>query len=90
MSKKLKEEPLEGGRSSQGLVRIGNTVRRPLSPNSKFVHQVLRQLERTGFGAAPRYIGIDNQGRGVLTFFEGAVPHNVKKVKWTDAQLKAL
>jgi Phosphotransferase enzyme family len=66
-------EPLTGGRQSQGIVRIGDTVRRPLHRNSTFVHALLRHLEGVGFEGAPRLLGIDEQGREVLTFIEGEV-----------------
>ena len=35
------EIPLEGGRITPGVVRVGETVRRPRNPNSEFVHEVL-------------------------------------------------
>lgn len=67
------ETPLSGGRQSQGVVRIGDTVRRPLHRNSEFVHALLRHFEASGFSGAPRLLGIDQQGREVLTFIEGDV-----------------
>jgi hypothetical protein len=44
----MDEEPLEGGRQTVGVVRVGDTVRRPLQPNSERVHAVLRHLEAVG------------------------------------------
>jgi hypothetical protein len=66
-------EPLTGGRQSEGIVRIGETVRRPLHRNSEFVHALLRHLDAVGFAGAPRLLGIDEQGREILTFIEGEV-----------------
>ena len=54
-------------------MRVGDTVRRPLSPNSPLIHALLGHLERTGFAGAPRFLGIDGAGREVLTFIEGEV-----------------
>jgi len=68
------ETPLSGGRVTSGVVRIGNTVRRPLGPNSTFVHALLRHLESAGYSHAPRLLGVDPQGREVLTFVPGTVP----------------
>jgi hypothetical protein len=34
---------------------------------------VLRQLERAGFAGAPRFLGIDDRGREILSYFEGEV-----------------
>ena len=68
------ETPLAGGRITPGVVRVGATVRRPLGPHSSFVHDVLRHLEAAAFDGAPRFLGIDEDGREVLTYIEGAVP----------------
>lgn len=66
--------PLSGGRVTRGVVRIGNTVRRPSSPNSEFVSRLLLHLARHGFDAVPVPLGMDTHGRDVLTFLEGDVP----------------
>jgi hypothetical protein len=67
------ERLLEGGRQTAGIVRVGDTVRRPLHRRSDFVHAVLRHLEAVGFSGAPRLLGVDEQGREVLGFIEGEV-----------------
>ncbi len=64
---------MEGGFVTD-VVRVGNTVRRAPSPNSSFVHQVLRHLEEASWPGAPRFRGIDDQGREILTFIAGHVP----------------
>jgi thiamine kinase-like enzyme len=58
-------------------VRVGDTVRRPIGPHSPFVHRLLRHLEAVGFDGAPRVLGIDEQGREVLSFLTGWVPPNL-------------
>jgi hypothetical protein len=69
--------PLTGGRVARGVVRVGDTVRRPLTEDSERIHRLLAHFERRGFGAAPRFLGIDARGREILTFIEGfAPPHN--------------
>jgi hypothetical protein len=68
------EIPLQGGRTTTGVVRIGDTVRRPVGANSTFVHRLLRHLETQGFSAAPRFLGIDALGREILSFLPGDVP----------------
>jgi len=67
------EEPLTGGDVTEGLVRIGNTIRRPVHSGSEFVEAILGFLERSGFDGAPRYLGRDSQGRQALTFVPGEV-----------------
>jgi hypothetical protein len=67
------ELKLVGGRLSRGVVRVGDTVRRPLHRNSGFVHALLRHFEAVGFDGAPRLLGIDEQGREILSYIDGRV-----------------
>ncbi|MFJ2581781.1 phosphotransferase enzyme family protein [Kitasatospora aureofaciens] len=67
------EHPLSGGNVSDGVVRVGDTVRRPAGPWTPAVHALLAHLHEVGFRAAPRPLGIDDQGREVLTFMPGQV-----------------
>jgi hypothetical protein len=64
---------LLGGDVSEGVVRVGDTVRRPLGPNSPVIHAVLMHLEHVGFTGAPRLLGVDDRNREVLTFLPGEV-----------------
>ena len=68
------EIPLSGGRVTQGVVRVGDTVRRPVQTNSSFVRSLLKQLHELGFEATPRYLGSDESGREVFRFVQGYVP----------------
>ena len=81
------ETPLAGGRRTAGVVRVGDTVRRPTGPHSPFVHDLLRHLEAVGFGGAPRLLGVDEWGREILTFVEGEVPHDYGSYSPSDAKL---
>ena len=67
------EEPLLGGDVTEGIVRVGDTVRRPRTSSSEAVRTVLDHLERAGFEGAPRFLGVDDRGRDVLSFVEGEV-----------------
>lgn len=68
----LHEVPLQGGDVTDGVVRVGDTVRRPASPATPAVHALLRHLEAAGFEGAPRVLGIDGLGREVLSYLPGA------------------
>ena len=68
------EEPLLGGNASTGVVRAGDTVRRPAGPHTPAVHELLSYLHAAGFAGAPRPLGIDDRGREVLSFIPGTVP----------------
>jgi hypothetical protein len=68
------EIALPAGDVTVGVVRIGATVRRPRQDTSAGVAEYLRHLERVGFDRVPRYLGVDERGRDVLSFLEGDVP----------------
>jgi aminoglycoside phosphotransferase (APT) family kinase protein len=85
--KEGKEIPLAGGRQTPGVVRIGDTVRRPMGPNAPFVHELLRYLEEVGFDGAPRLFGTDERGREVLSFVEGEVHHDHNKYRPSEPSL---
>jgi hypothetical protein len=66
---------LRGGLTNEGQVsRIGATVRRPWRETSPSTHALFAHLERMGFEGAPRFLGMDEHGREVLTYIEGEVP----------------
>jgi Ser/Thr protein kinase RdoA (MazF antagonist) len=66
------ERALSGGNLT-GVVRIGTTVRRALGPWSPTVHHLLRHLEEVRFDGAPRFRGIDDRNREILTYLGGDV-----------------
>ncbi len=67
------EEPLVGGRSTQGVVQIGDTVRRPAGPWTETVQAFLSYIRAHGFPEAPEPRGLDERGREVLSFIPGDV-----------------
>jgi hypothetical protein len=67
------EIPLAGGDVTEGVVRVGDTVRRPVGPHSPLVHALLAHLASIGFEGAPRFLGIDRAGREVLSYVDGEV-----------------
>jgi Phosphotransferase enzyme family len=69
-------ELLTGDGVTQGIVRIGDTVRRPLRPFSLTVQAYLAHLRDAGFTGAPLPLGVDEQGREMLSFVPGDVPRN--------------
>ncbi|MFF4253567.1 phosphotransferase [Streptomyces sp. NPDC001663] len=66
----MPESFLPGG-FVNAVVRVGDTVRRPAS--ARFVGDLLRLLEASGWGGAPRYLGVDDEGREVLAYLDGHV-----------------
>jgi hypothetical protein len=67
----LHEIPLQGGDVTDGVVRVGETVRRPVNPATPVVHALLSHLESAGFEGAPRVVGMDGLGREILTYVPG-------------------
>ena len=65
------EVALGGGASTDGVVRVGDTVRRPPCAGARRMRDVLLHLERSGFEAAPRWLGLDEQGRDILSWIDG-------------------
>ena len=66
------EELLNGGLTNAGLVtRVGDTVRRPRRPTSTSTWALFDHLERVGFDGAPRFLGVDDHGREMLSFIPG-------------------
>jgi hypothetical protein len=62
-----------------------------VGPWSSAVHALLRHLEAQGFEGAPRFLGIDQQGREVLTFIEGEMGHYpLPGYMWSDEALVAV
>ena len=80
------EERLEGG-YLDGAVRVGDTVRRAAGPWTPAVHALLAYLAAQGFTGAPRPLGLDEQGREVLSFLEGeSIGHRKPRPAWVHAE----
>jgi Ser/Thr protein kinase RdoA (MazF antagonist) len=62
---------LTGGNSTKHVIRVGETVRRARGHRAGDVADLLRYLESVGFAYAPRFLGVDEQGRDILTFIRG-------------------
>lgn len=76
---------LTNGRLTEGVVKIGETVRRPLQHNSNFTKSLLDHLEKMNFQGSPKHLGFDQNGREVLEYIEGWVPEKFQQ--FTDEQI---
>lgn len=70
------EIPLTG-RVTKGVVQVGGTVRRPPRPHAEFIHALLNHIAEAKFIGAPRFLGVDEEGRDILTFIPGDVPKDL-------------
>lgn len=65
------EHILAGGNVADTVVRIGDTVRKPVTKATPAVEALLGHLD--GFPGAPRHFGRDDQGRQVLEYIPGTL-----------------
>jgi hypothetical protein len=69
----MDEERLAGGNTHEEVVRVGDTVRRPTGIWTPGVHALLEHLASVGYDGAPTVLGLDEQGREILSFVRGTV-----------------
>jgi hypothetical protein len=72
-----------------GVTVVDGTVRRPTGRWTPAVHALLLHLERVGFEGAPRVLGLDADGREILTYLPSESRSRVDAPK-TDEALVAL
>jgi hypothetical protein len=71
---RITEEPLAGGMGNKGeVIRVGDTVRRPVGDHAPAVSLLLEHLFVEGFHA-PVATGRDEEGRATFRWIEGEVP----------------
>ncbi|MFE7121108.1 phosphotransferase [Streptomyces sp. NPDC057654] len=68
----MDEEPMPGG-AVRRVVRVGDTVRRTASASTPFTAELLTLLASRGWPGAPRWLGVDDEGREVLGRLDGHV-----------------
>jgi aminoglycoside phosphotransferase (APT) family kinase protein len=85
-----REEALPGGNMT-AVVRVGDTVRRAAGPWTPTVHAFLRHLRAAGFNLAPEPLGLDEQGREILSLLPGTpAAYPLPAFARTDATLTAV
>ena len=67
-----RETPLRGGRTIAAIVRIEDSVRRPVGPRSAFVHQLLISLEREGFPVRHDFSRLTHRAERYFSFLPSA------------------
>ena len=88
------EIPLPGGNRTV-VHRVGETVRRTTGDHSAAVHVLLNHLERRGFQYAPRFLGVDDKGREILTYRHGIVgnypiPADIRTIEALESATRIL
>lgn len=72
------------------VTRRGDVVIRTTGSWSAAVHVLLQNFENAGFEGAPRFLGIDDAGREILTYVEGDVFRHATPEIMTEAALAEL
>ncbi|MEK3905111.1 aminoglycoside phosphotransferase family protein [Paenibacillus sp. FSL R7-0179] len=87
------EEKLTGGNVNE-IIRKADTVRRPTGSWSTSIHALLQHLEQQNFAGAPRFLGVDEAEREILSFLPGEVPGNaypeLEPYMWSEEALTGL
>ncbi|MEK4373223.1 MULTISPECIES: phosphotransferase [unclassified Bacillus (in: firmicutes)] len=84
------EELLTGGNVSN-VYRSGDTVRREVKSDNINIRKLLKHLEKKNFSYAPKFLGVDEQGREVLSFIDGVAGHDpLKEYMCTHDVLKEI
>ncbi|MEZ4658143.1 MAG: aminoglycoside phosphotransferase family protein [Caldilineaceae bacterium] len=81
----MSEEILSGGNLSQ-VVRVGDTVRRPLRSWSPTIHRLLTHLAEQGFTSCPRFWGWTSSNE-ILSYLPGEV--DFVPYRWREEVLVA-
>lgn len=90
MTNQENEEILTGGNVTD-VYRSGDTVRRELKPDSHKIHKLLKHLENKDYSYSPRFLGIDEKGREILSFIEGeAGNYPLKEYIWSNDVLEEI
>jgi hypothetical protein len=84
----VSDEVLPGGYVNQ-VIRVGNTIRRPPALRPELVRDLLRLFETHHWPAAPRFLGVDDTGRDMLSYVDGHVAWEPVQPPgvWSDASL---
>jgi len=77
---------LTGG-TMTAVTRAGNTVRRTTGPWTPRVQQLLTHLRARGITEVPEPLGIDEEGREILSFLPGNAAETLKEELRTDTVL---
>lgn len=71
MQPRIEDGPLAGGTANRGrVIRVGDTVHRPIGAHTPAVHALLRHLADSGYDAAPRVIALAERTE-IVGYIEG-------------------
>lgn len=74
------------GHSTEEVIKIGDRVHRSTNPNSEYIHKLLILLKEKNFKYAPKFLGIDEKGREILSYIDGDIARG--EIDWSIDQLR--
>jgi hypothetical protein len=84
----MDEDVVLTGGNMTPVVRRGDSVHRGAGPWTPTIHRLLDHLHAQGITWLPRPLGLDDQGREVLTYLPGTVPrYPMPTWVWTEGVL---
>ncbi len=83
------EHELSGGNVAAKVIRLGKTVRKPITESTSSVEAFLQHLSQSGFLHSPHSFGRDDAGRYVLEFIEGETITHPELLTLADLQTVA-
>ena len=69
------------------VLRRGETVVRESGPWSPTIHRLLRHMRAKGVPWLPEPLGFDREGKEILSFVPGEVPHDTPDWLWSETLL---
>jgi Ser/Thr protein kinase RdoA (MazF antagonist) len=73
MTEERDQERLAGGNVAAFVLRVGDTVRKPVTAASPAIHAFLEHLRKSGVGEVPVSLGVDAEGFHAYEFIDGTV-----------------
>ena len=84
------EQNLTGGNTAKSVVRLGATVRKPVTTSTATVHSFLGHLRSVGFDGCPEALGVDSKGGRSWSSFQvryGTAVHLIPKPTSVESAL---
>ncbi len=77
------EEILSGG-NMNAPIRKGQLIYKEATAGSQTIHELLTYVRLRGIDWSPESLGINSEGKHVLTYIEGEVPHDTPHWLWEE------
>ena len=83
---KKHDRVLEGGNMNPPILR-GNFIYKDVTAATETIHELLKHVRSKGIDWVPESFGVDSDGKHVLSYIEGDVPHDNPEWIWEESLL---